>query len=211
MIIHSGPGAEFTGNVNDIWSHKWGITPQSRDGVLISSYAIMPEYWSTPGDITIGVFAHELGHVFGLPDLYDRDGSSRGVGRWSLMATGAWNGSLGNSPAHLDAWCKVQLGFVTPIVPTTRDVIRYLLKDAKSVNTPDWNMMTMMAKDTNTERSPSLTRRLSINGERSSPPITLPTIGDMPYLSKTKPSIRHSTRSIRRARRMSEIGENRAN
>jgi len=120
MIIHSGPGAEFTGNVNDIWSHKWGISPQSRDGVQISSYAIMPEYWSSPGDITIGVFAHELGHVFGLPDLYDRDGSSRGVGRWSLMAVGAWNGSLGSSPAHLDAWCKVQLGFVTPIVPTTQ-------------------------------------------------------------------------------------------
>jgi immune inhibitor A len=119
MIIHTGPGAEFSGNVNDIWSHKWGVTPQSRDGVTISSYAIMPEYWSAPGDITIGVFAHELGHVFGLPDLYDTDGSSQGIGRWSLMASGSWNGSLGNSPAHVDAWCRVQLGFVTPVAPST--------------------------------------------------------------------------------------------
>jgi hypothetical protein len=30
------------------------------------------------------------------------------------MATGAWNGTLGNSPAYMDAWCRTQLGFVTP-------------------------------------------------------------------------------------------------
>jgi len=119
MIIHTGPGAEFTGNKNDIWSHKWSITPQTRDGILVSSYAMMPEYWSKPGDITIGVFAHELGHVFGLPDLYDTDGSSKGIGRWSLMAVGSWNGSLGNSPAHIDAWCRMQLGFLSPVTPSS--------------------------------------------------------------------------------------------
>jgi immune inhibitor A len=120
MIIHTGPGAEYTGNANDIWSHKWGISTQIRDGVYLSSYAMMPEYWTTPGDMTIGVFAHELGHVFGLPDLYDTDYSSRGIGRWSLMAVGSWNGSMGNSPSHPDAWCRVQLGFTTPIVPTSQ-------------------------------------------------------------------------------------------
>lgn len=120
MIIHTGPGAEFSGDPNDIWSHKWSVNPaQSRDGITISGYAMMPEYWSAPGDITIGVFAHELGHVFGLPDLYDTDGSSRGLGRWSLMAYGSWNGSLGRSPAHVDAWCRMQLGFVTPVTPAT--------------------------------------------------------------------------------------------
>jgi len=120
MIVHTGPGAEFTGNLNDIWSHKWGISSQQRDGVWISSYAMMPEYWSTPGDMTIGVFAHELGHVFGLPDLYDRDYSSNGVGRWSLMAAGSWNGSLGNSPAHPDAWSRIQLGFTSAINVVTQ-------------------------------------------------------------------------------------------
>lgn len=120
MIVHTGPGAEYTGSVNDIWSHKWGISPQNRDGVFLSSYAMMPEYWLTPGDMTIGVFAHELGHVFGLPDLYDTDYSSRGVGRWSIMAVGSWNGSLGNSPAHPDAWCRSQLGFTTPVAPTSQ-------------------------------------------------------------------------------------------
>lgn len=124
IIAHAGPGAELTGLNTDIWSHKWGITPQSMDGVLISTYCMNPEYWQTPGDITLGVYCHELGHVLGLPDLYDYDQSpdspSRGVGYWSLMAGGSWSGpsGLGGSPSHLDAWSKLFLSFLGPIVPS---------------------------------------------------------------------------------------------
>lgn len=118
IIAHAGSGAEYTGQTTDIWSHKWQITPQQRDGVWISKYCMNPEYWSTPGDITLGVYCHELGHVLGLPDLYDTDNSSRGIGRWSLMAGGSWNGSLGASPAHLDAWSRIFLGFLSPNVPS---------------------------------------------------------------------------------------------
>lgn len=88
VLIHPGRGAELSGLTSDIWSHKWGISPRLRDGVYISAYSIQPEYWNAPGDITIGVYAHEIGHLFGLPDLYDTDGSSKGIGRWSLMAGG---------------------------------------------------------------------------------------------------------------------------
>jgi len=120
IIAHAGPGAEFSSNTTDIWSHKWGITPRLKDGVYISTYSINPEYWSTPGDITLGVYCHELGHVFGLPDLYDTDYSSNGIDDWSLMAGGSWNGpsQMGSSPAHPDAWSRIFLGFVTPTVPT---------------------------------------------------------------------------------------------
>ena len=114
MISHAGPGAEYTGQTTDLWSHKWSISPRLRDGVNIFDYTVMPEYWAAPGDMTIGVYCHELGHVFGLPDLYDIDGSSYGVGAWSLMASGSWNGRLGSSPAHPDAWCRTQLGWLTP-------------------------------------------------------------------------------------------------
>lgn len=115
IIVHAGQGAELTGQSTDIWSHKWSIPPRERDGVSILDYTVMPEYWLSSGDITIGVFCHELGHAFGLPDLYDTDGSSSGVGDWSLMSTGSWNGYLGDSPAHPDAWCKTQLGWVDPV------------------------------------------------------------------------------------------------
>ena len=119
IVVHAGVGAEFSGNANDIWSHKWSINPRTKDGVSITTYSMEPEYWITPGDMTCGVYCHELGHVFGLPDLYDTDYSSEGIGDWSLMAGGSWNGTLGDSPAHPDAWCKVQLGFVAPAVLST--------------------------------------------------------------------------------------------
>jgi immune inhibitor A len=125
MLIHAGPGAELTGNNTDIWSHSWSLnTARNYDGVTIADYVIMPEYWTTvsaaTSDMTIGVFVHEMGHGFwGLPDVYDRDYSSEGVGRWSLMAGGSWNGpnsggwgSDGSSPAWPDAWCRTQMGFV---------------------------------------------------------------------------------------------------
>lgn len=114
IIMHAGRGAEYSASTSDMWSHKWGIMPRLKDGKYVSSYSVQPEYWNNPGDITIGVYAHEAGHLFGLPDLYDTDGSSRGLGRWSLMSGGAWNGSIGNSPAHLDPWCKAQVGFLIP-------------------------------------------------------------------------------------------------
>ncbi|MCH9032317.1 MAG: M6 family metalloprotease domain-containing protein [candidate division Zixibacteria bacterium] len=123
-LIHTGPGAEFTGSPNDIWSHKWSISPRTLDGVTVRDFTVQPEYWSAPGDMTCGVFTHELGHAFGLPDLYDLDGSSWGLGRWSLMAVGSWNGpsSLGESPSHPDAWSRIQMGFATATNITTNSV-----------------------------------------------------------------------------------------
>lgn len=115
FIVHAGPGAEYTGSGNDIWSHAWSTYyTQYVDGVAVSRYSTEPEYWSTPGDMTIGVYAHELGHAaFGLPDLYDTDGTSEGLGRWSLMASGSWNGTGpgGNYPAFPDAYTHIQMGY----------------------------------------------------------------------------------------------------
>ncbi|MFZ5432400.1 MAG: M6 family metalloprotease domain-containing protein [Calditrichota bacterium] len=120
FIIHAGPGAEWTGSDDDIWSHKWQtFLPQYVDGVFCYVYSMEPEYWSSPGDMTCGVYAHEMGHaVFGLPDLYDYDYDSRGLGDWSLMAGGSWNGTRGNSPSHPDAWCRVEMGVATPTILT---------------------------------------------------------------------------------------------
>jgi immune inhibitor A len=108
VVICAGSGAEVTGNVNDLWSHKWGITPRTVDGVTIETYFMAPE------DGRVGVMAHELGHLLlRLPDLYDTDYSSAGTGRWDLMAGGSWNNG-GDTPAHPTAWCKVRSGWVTP-------------------------------------------------------------------------------------------------
>jgi immune inhibitor A len=121
FIVHAGPGSEFTGATkSQIWSHAWSTRYTIPvDGVSVSRYSIEPEYMNSPGDITVGVFCHELGHaLYGLPDVYDTDNSSEGLGDWSLMAGGSWNGNSGSSPAHMDAWCKIQSGFLTPKVLT---------------------------------------------------------------------------------------------
>jgi len=135
IFIHAGRGAELTTNPNHIWSAAWDMTSAggpgpilTSDGVRIDNFTYDPEYMVNPGDQTMGVFCHEIGHtLFGLPDLYDNDGSSFGVGYWSLMSYGSWNGpaiyipwygysiSGGGSPSWPDAWSRVRMGFETPL------------------------------------------------------------------------------------------------
>src|SRR4030067_456202 len=70
-------------------------------------------------DSPFGVVAHEFGHYLGLPDLYDTDSSSLGVGEWDVMGSGSWNGNpRGTSPSHFSAWSKEKLGWLTPIEGT---------------------------------------------------------------------------------------------
>ena len=82
----------------------------------MNDYVIQPEQLDEGTQETVGVFAHEYGHSFGLPDLYDTDYSSNGIGDWSLMASGSWNyvSEIGDRPAHMDAWSKYFLGWVNP-------------------------------------------------------------------------------------------------
>jgi M6 family metalloprotease-like protein len=134
------PGGDAAAGADNIWSHKWtfgvitdnqpyttnDIDPKSGKYVLIDgNYALEPEMKgskNTGGAISeIGVFAHEFGHTFGLPDLYDTDNSSEGIGEWCLMASGSWggNGQTPETPTHMSAWCKQRLGWITPTVITS--------------------------------------------------------------------------------------------
>jgi immune inhibitor A len=150
VIVAAGTGAEITGNVNDIWSHKWEIAPKMYNGVMIQRYNLQPEYGG------VGVFAHELGHLLcGWPDLYDTDYSSAGTGNWDLMAEGGWNGG-GTTPAHPTCWCKIQAGWINPITifnmaqsltlkPYATDEIAYKLP-VGSVNSQEYFLITNRSK-----------------------------------------------------------------
>ena len=123
-IVHAGAGQEVVGaDTNNIWSHRFSLSSANiapvtnANGLVIDDYVIQPELsgnGSTTTPIKVGVFVHEHGHALGLPDLYDSDYSSEGIGNWSGMSFGA-NLSGGATPAHFDAWCKMKLGWVTPI------------------------------------------------------------------------------------------------
>lgn len=124
FIVHAGQGAEDTGNDNDIWAHYWWLPYETEfDGVRIDAYSTEPEEGDNGGLTTMGVYAHEYGHTLGLPDLYDTDYSSWGIGNWSLMSMGSRNAN-GRQPAFLDIWCKSQLGFIDPVVITANEVGR---------------------------------------------------------------------------------------
>ncbi|MEM5948025.1 M6 family metalloprotease domain-containing protein [Spirochaetia bacterium 38H-sp] len=82
------------------------------DGVESDFYILVPEYSGGGTSTTIGVYAHELGHALGLPDLYDTSNLTDGVGDWSLMGHGAWLGiTPGDTPAPLDPWSLDFLGW----------------------------------------------------------------------------------------------------
>ena len=124
FFVHAGPGREQTGDPNDIWSHAWAFYGglATADGVSVGRYSVEPEMLADGSLITVGVFCHEYGHVLGLPDLYDTDYSSSGIGEWGLMSGGSWShragDPLGSSPAHMVAWSKIQLGWLTPVAVT---------------------------------------------------------------------------------------------
>ncbi|HTD81605.1 MAG TPA: M6 family metalloprotease domain-containing protein, partial [Thermoplasmata archaeon] len=120
VIVHAGGAQEASPNTNLIWSHRWAVIDGDSslpgdqrlvaDGVQIYGYVMISE------DSPFGVLAHEFGHDLGLPDLYDTDGPTLGVGVWDVMGSGSWNGNpRGTSPSHFSAWSKIQLGWVSPI------------------------------------------------------------------------------------------------
>jgi len=143
IVIHAGKGAEATGSTDDIWSHQWSTYEWDdangngsvdsgeayyleRDGVKIYEYCIQPEVDWSNALVGIGVFAHEFGHMLGLPDLYDTDYSSEGTGIYCLMSGGSWGGG-GTKPIFMSAWCRYQLGWVNPIEITESNTGTYTI------------------------------------------------------------------------------------
>ena len=94
----------------------------SIDGVVINKYIVIQEKyaWNHSGaEINmihpIGTICHELGHILGLPDLYDTsENSFSGIGEWGLMGSGNWQNQT--SPAYMSAWSRYRLGYIDPLV-----------------------------------------------------------------------------------------------
>lgn len=139
-VIHPTWGAECggTGREDRIWSHKFTLsqaaafdadappgpyvtsTPSASGGFIrIDDYTIQPLLSCLDKSALneIGVLAHELGHAFGLPDLYcTTPGCAHsGIGRWGLMGQGSWgchDQSDPSRPCGMSAWSRAMLGWV---------------------------------------------------------------------------------------------------
>jgi M6 family metalloprotease-like protein len=139
IVVYSGCGAEWYPGNDNIWPHKSSLGSYEYEtddlgangsNVIVKSYAVNPEL-AGGGDCytntirPIGVYAHEFGHILGLPDLYDRDnsnGGSEGIGHWCLMASGSWQGWGGDTPAHMSSWCKSEMGWLEPVVLSSDEI-----------------------------------------------------------------------------------------
>ncbi len=116
IVIHSGPGGEESASSQYVWSHMSYVS-EPAGGVYVEPYIITPETrnsgYGRNGMVGLGIFAHEFGHLLGLPDLYDTSEDSEGIGEWGLMGSGNWVG-MENSPAGFTAWSKEQMGWIKP-------------------------------------------------------------------------------------------------
>jgi immune inhibitor A len=116
---------------NHLWSHRFVLyTPYStHSSAPLGGFEKVRDYilqsgvgGATACDGTqimpIGTVAHETGHGFGLPDLYDTGifTSSEGIGEWGLMGEGNYSSAL--SPSRMEAWSLNELGWVT-LAPLT--------------------------------------------------------------------------------------------
>jgi M6 family metalloprotease-like protein len=127
-IIGSGHSEAWSGNPSTgIWPRHWWFENGYVlwDGIGIYNFSVSSALRGAASQgsslCRIGEICHELGHQFGLPDLYDLGGQTQGVGTWCCMSHGSW-GALsgatgdGRQPVHFSAHCKRMLGFVKPRV-----------------------------------------------------------------------------------------------
>jgi M6 family metalloprotease-like protein len=85
----------------------------------------------------VGTFAHEWGHLLGLPDLYDTDSGESYVGYWSLMDSGdrcCYN-EKETTPSYIDSWGEALLGWLPISVGETAiNVTSFTLNPLESSN-----------------------------------------------------------------------------
>ncbi len=147
IIVRAGNGQEDSQNPNDIWSYAMvyppGGGPGPFDGVYVPHWNTCPEtrplrnpdnpkQFSGESKVArVRVFAHELAHNLGIPDLYDYDSkldsttfrtpgdaNDHPVYDWCTMGYGGYGIlSIGSEvPSHLCGWSKTQPGWITPTI-----------------------------------------------------------------------------------------------
>jgi immune inhibitor A len=94
FVVHAGSGAEQTGSNDDIWSLKWTV-PDGGAATNVAGLKVQT-FLTVPEDCTMGVCAHEWGHLAARwADFYDtgrvKHLRSNGLGNYCLMASGSWN------------------------------------------------------------------------------------------------------------------------
>ncbi|WP_395661315.1 M6 family metalloprotease domain-containing protein, partial [Aestuariivirga sp.] len=128
-IIHQGGDQpSYASNLGNYGPYLTRSPCRKGGFVTVHNYITVGElfdYGPYIGLHHVGVIIHEYGHVLGLPDLYDINYTSNGVGQWSTMSHGLYNCSWEkqngqdvcvHTPVLLDAFSRLVLNWSTPIV-----------------------------------------------------------------------------------------------
>jgi M6 family metalloprotease-like protein len=146
--VHVGSvfaGGEASDNYNpggQIWGHAWQFRGATVGQQGWPRYMAYGERQRNGHIMGIGIAVHELGHVLGLPDLYDLSGQSEGVGPYSIMAFGSWgrgpnDAAAGHRPTAFDPWSLIQLGYARPTIISSGTWRGYV----NSLNTYNYNIL----------------------------------------------------------------------
>lgn len=137
LFMHQAMGGECgppSAPQNHLWAHRFNLgTYTTLDDdplnpgqkVKISDYILQSgvggaSSCTTSQIMPIGTVAHETGHGFGLPDLYDTGDQTEGIGQWDLMSSGGF--TTGLSPARMNAWTLNELGWISLAPLTTTGI-----------------------------------------------------------------------------------------
>ncbi|MHC1703026.1 MAG: M6 family metalloprotease domain-containing protein [Tenuifilaceae bacterium] len=119
-----------------IWPHRWSlwsITPDvTINSKIVSDYTFQMQYKNnTLARASLGVFAHEMFHIVGAPDLYHYDENSTisPVGPWDIME------NTGNTPQHMMAYMKYMYGNWITSIPEISSTGTYTLSPLSSSST----------------------------------------------------------------------------
>ncbi|WP_412539552.1 immune inhibitor A [Longispora sp. K20-0274] len=129
-VVHAGVDQTWGGGPQGsgaVWAHRYfaywpargtaGPAGNRNGGTQIGDSGLWVGDYLTAGENSgLGLVAHENGHLLlGLPDLYASNGDN-GVSFWSLMSSASYlsreNGPTGEYPGDLDAWSKLQVGWL---------------------------------------------------------------------------------------------------
>ncbi len=144
MIIHSGPDGAVLKNKALLWARvdyvsSFGGEPVAAGPVVVDRFSVCPEYLTPGRPDAMRTLAHEFGHLMGLPDLYDPDHSSFGIGTNGIMGILVHPKAMALPPAPC-AFSRALLGWTDPAVAAGETTVSLrpaaLFPDLVRVNTP---------------------------------------------------------------------------
>ena len=126
-----------------IWPHAGSFPGNAHiHGKLVESYNLQVESYIDSNELGVYVFSHEMGHSFGMPDLYhyNYDGFTP-VGGWDPME---WSWGY---PSYMTSYLKYRYLNWIPTIPIIAQSGTYTLKPSSSPTNNCYKILSANSRD----------------------------------------------------------------